>query len=644
MNRRNFLLAAALSPLFSSCSRDLAARKFQPRSILSGPTPNDGNTHSLTFGDDGITFLLDGKPYQIRSGEMHPPRIPREYWRHRIQMAKAMGMNTVAVYVMWNFHETSEGTFEFDTDERDVEAFIRLCHEEGMWVLLRPGPYICGEWDLGGLPAYLLAHDDIQLRVGSHQDPRYMAAAKRYIAELAPRIKPLMSVAGGPILMLQIENEYATYGKDVTYLEEIRESWVQSGIPGPFFTDDGVKQLQESRTALEGCAIALSGPKAHDVANICEVFPGSTVMGGELYPGFFTHWGDREFQGAKSDISRELEDFMRYGISFSIYVIHGGTNFGYSAGANIDSKTGEYQPDITSYDYNAPIDEQGRATDAYSKYRSLIQARLDTLLPDVPAPRPTIDLSGDYALRPYLYASIWDNLPAAVATQDDSRPKPMEYHRQTSGFILYRKTDMPSTAGALTLQDVHDYATVFANGSYIGGVTRAKMPRYLAEGLGVVPNGDRLAVARGASVLDVLVEGMGRVNYGDDLIDRKGITEAARLDGSELRGWQTYSLPMDPDFVEALRPACTDPHRPGLFFKASLMLNDIGDTFLDMRQWIKGVVWVNGRNIGRYWNVGPQFRLFCPAPWLRKGYNEVTIFDLHQITPAPIDLRSSAVA
>ncbi|HDR9167980.1 TPA: beta-galactosidase, partial [Burkholderia vietnamiensis] len=246
MKRREFILAAALTPLLGACSRDLAAKRFQPRSIAAGPTPNDGSKHTLTFGEDGITFLLDGKPYQIRSGEMHPPRIPRDYWRHRIQMAKAMGMNTIAVYVMWNFHETSEGTFEFDTDERDVEAFIRLCQDEGMWVLLRPGPYICGEWDLGGLPAYLLAHDDIQLRVSSHRDRRYMDAAKRYIAELVPRIKPLMSENGGPILMLQIENEYATYGNDVAYLEEIREAWMQDGIPGPFFTDDGVKQLQES--------------------------------------------------------------------------------------------------------------------------------------------------------------------------------------------------------------------------------------------------------------------------------------------------------------------------------------------------------------------------------------------------------------
>ncbi len=249
--------------------------------------------------------------------------------------------------------------------------------------------------------------------------------------------------------------------------------------------------------------------------------------------------------------------------------------------------------------------------------------------------------SGGYALRPYLRASVWDNLPPPVAADSNAAPKPMEHHDQVAGFILYRKTDMPGAAGSLTLRDVHDYATLFSDGAYLGGVTRATMPHYLADGLSVVANGEKLTIPRATSVLDVLVEGMGRVNYGDDLVDRKGITEAVYLDNAELRGWQTHSIPMNPAYVAALQPVCTDPRRPGLFFKASFMLDEVGDTFLDMRQWIKGVVWVNGRNIGRYWNVGPQFRLFCPAPWLRKGYNEVILFDLHQVDPMPIDLRST---
>ena len=634
-------MAAALMPLLGACGRDKATMKFEPRRILAGPTPNDGSHHTLTFGDDGITFLLDGKPFQIRSGEMHPARIPREYWRHRIQMAKAMGMNTIAVYVMWNFHETADGTFDFETGERDVEAFIALCQSEGMWVLLRPGPYICGEWDLGGIPAHLLAHDDIQLRVGSHRDPRFMAAASKYIVELAVRVRPLMSANGGPILLLQIENEYASYGNDVAYLDEIRRAWVGCGIAGPFFTDDGVAQLQENRTALDGCVIGLSGPKAHDIATIREQFPGATVMGGEVYPGFFTHWGDRKFQGTDADISRELADFMKYGLSFSLYVIHGGTSFGFMAGANLDRETGEYQPDITSYDYFAPIDEQGRATENFARYRELIQAHLPDPLPPVPAAPPTLDLDGDHALNPYLYASLWDNLPPAIASA--AAPRPMEAHGQASGFVLYRHGELARSGGTLAARGVHDYATVFVDGSYAGAIARPTMPHYLADGLGVVRDGDDIALPDGGTTLELLVEGMGRVNYGDDLIDRKGITATVRLGEQPLQGWDTYALPMDAAYIAGLQPRCTDPLRPGLFYKATLMLDAAGDTFLDMRDWIKGIVWVNGHNLGRYWNVGPQFRLFCPAPWLRRGYNEVVIFDLHQTTPKPIALRSTLV-
>lgn len=632
-------MAAALVPLLGACGRNKTSVTFEPRQILASPTPKNGGSHTLTFGDDGITFLLDGTPFQIRSGEMHPARIPREYWRHRIQMAKAMGMNTIAVYVMWNFHETAAGEFDFESDERDVETFMQLCQDEGMWVLLRPGPYICGEWDLGGIPSRLLAHDDIQLRVGSHRDPRFMDAARQYIAELVPRVRPLMSTNGGPILLIQIENEYATYGDDIAYLEEIRRAWVDGGISGPFFTDDGVKQLRENRTALDGCAIGLSGPKAHDIDRIREEFPGSTVMGGEVYPGFFTHWGDRKFQGDDSDISRELSDFMRYGLSFSIYVIHGGTSFGFTAGANRDHKTGDYQPDITSYDYFAPIDEQGRAAASFTRYRDLIQAHLSEPLPPVPAAPPTIELAGDHSLRPFLFASLWDNLPAPTATSD--APRPMEMHGQQAGFVLYRHADIGRTGGPLSTGDVHDYATVFVDAEYAGGITRAKMPRYLAEGLRVVPNSEHVTLPTGGKVLDVLVEGMGRVNYGDNLIDRKGIDGDVAVGAKPLRGWTTYALPMDAEYITTLQQRCTNPTRPGLFFKAALVLDQVGDTFLDMRDWIKGVVWVNGRNLGRYWNVGPQFRLFCPAPWLRTGYNEVVIFDMHQITPAPIDLRST---
>jgi beta-galactosidase len=643
MKKRSFLSALALTPLLAMCAVKCKTSHFRQRKITEPEIKPDGFAHTFEFGNDGITFLLDGRSFQVRSGEMHPSRIPAEYWRHRIQMAKAMGMNTIAIYIMWNYHETTPGKFDFSTENRDIVAFVRLCQEEGMWVLLRPGPYICGEWELGGLPSYLLRYDDIKLRVSSVQDKRYMDACRRYINELAPLVKPLLLPNGGPVLMIQIENEYASYGRDRSYLEELRQMWVDAGITGPFFTDDGVKQLCENRTILEGTAIALSGPKARDFARIREEFPGSMVMGGEIYPGFFTHWGDDKFQGSDSDISRQLADFMRYGLSFSLYVIHGGTNFGFTAGANIDPETGDYQPDITSYDYFAPINEQGQVTDSYRRYRTLIQSYLSQPLPEIPAALPTIVRYGSGALMPYLFTSIWDNLPEPIKSAPDAAPLPIEHHGQASGFVLYRKPDIGGIGGALTLRKVHDYATIFADGIYLGGISRTKIQPHLSEGLRVVPNGERIQVAPGGAVLDVLVEAMGRVNYGDDLIDRKGITEAALLDSNELRGWKTYPIPMDSAYLASLRQGCTDPNRPGLFFKATFTLDEIGDTFFDMRHWVKGIVWVNGRNLGRYWNIGPQLRLFCPASWLKKGCNEMTIFDLHQIVSAPIELHKTLI-
>lgn len=244
---------------------------------------------SFGFAADGSAFLLNGQPFQIRSGEMHPARIPVQHWRHRIQMAKAMGLNTVSIYVMWNSIEEAPGVFDFTTDRRDIAAFIGLCQQEGMWVLLRGGPYVCGAWDLGGIPPYLLANPGIQLRVNSATDPHYMAAVNRYIAHLAPVVKPLMATAGGPILMVQIENEYGSFGSDGTYLEEIRQAWIANGISGPFYTEDGLSQVEANKTNVAGGAIALSGGDASQIASARQAFPAVPAMPGEVYPGWLTH-------------------------------------------------------------------------------------------------------------------------------------------------------------------------------------------------------------------------------------------------------------------------------------------------------------------------------------------------------------------
>lgn len=444
MDRRRFLVLSALTPVLASAATGVATAA--------------GRGHSFSFAADGSGFLLDGKPLQVRAGELHPSRIPVQYWRHRIRMAKALGLNTISVYVMWNHIEEAPGVFDFHTENRDIEGFIRLCQDEGMWVLLRPGPYVCGEWDLGGIPSYLLRNPDIKLRVKTADDPHYMAAVRRFYDHLIPRMKRLMVDAGGPILMVQVENEYGSYSNDAMYMEELRQIWVDGGIDGPFYTEDGLGQVQQNHTNVTGGAIALSGGTAADIAAARASFPGVPAMAGEVYPGWLTHWGDPDFQGADVDISADLRDFMAGGLSFNLYLLHGGTSFGFFAGANADNLSGHYQPDITSYDYSAPVTEQGVATARYHAYRDIIGSAFP-----IPPAIPTITSS---PVVPKAFASVWDNLPAPVST---ARPQPFEMFGQNFGFALYRKKVTGFAGGALDIRWVHDYATVCLDGEYQGG-------------------------------------------------------------------------------------------------------------------------------------------------------------------------------
>jgi len=610
--------------------------------------------HTFSFSPDGEHFLLDGEPFQIRSGEMHPARIPREYWQHRIRMAKAMGMNCIGLYIMWNYHETRRGVFDFHSGNRDIEAFIRLCQSEGMWVLLRPGPYVCAEWDLGGLPSYLLSDPDIQLRTDSATDSRYMAAVSRYIEELVPRIKPLLIQHGGPILMIQIENEFGSYASNPAYLEELRQLWLKGGVTGPFYTEDGLPQLERNRTTVSGGAIALSNGDAAQIATVRRKFPAVPALAGEVYPGWLTHWGEAGFAGTNYDLSRILTAFMESKLSFNLYVIHGGTSFGFYAGANVDG-SGNYQPDITSYDYSAPISEQGMATPKYMKYRDIIAGYLPAPLPDIPDAIATLGCTGIDALMPTVYASIWDNLPTALPCEQSVDPQSFESYGQAFGFVLYRKQLPEYASGVLDISGVHDYATVFVGEHYVGGVSRTQIPQEYAQPLHVrhrAPLALPLALPEdranpgGPVSLEILVEGMGLVNYGSAIVDRKGLLEPVRISNADgsfsmLKRWEVFLLPMDDTFIANLEERCTNPLKPGLFFRASLQLDKIGDTWLDMSNWTKGVVWVNGHNLGRYWHIGPQRRLYCPAPWLAQGDNEVLIFDLHQIQAKSVKLADT---
>ena len=617
---------------------------------FAGSSVMGQDKHVFSFGKE--RFLLDGKPFRIISGEMHPARIPREYWRHRIQMAKAMGCNTIAVYVFWNYLESSPGVFDFRTGNRDVAAFIRMCKEEGMWVLLRPGPYVCGEWDWGGLPFYLLKIPDIKVRC---MDPRYMSAVRRYVGRLCQEVAPLQCNQGGPILMVQVENEYGSYGNDRTYTEALRKLWVQGGITVPFYTADGPTNFMLEAGSLDGCAIGLdsgSGDADFDLAH--RFNPHVPAFSSETYPGWLTHWKESWQKPDTADFLREVRYLLSHQRSFNLYVVHGGTNFGFTAGANAFTPV-QFQPDVTSYDYDAPINEQGQATPKYDALRRLIGQYVDYTIPAPPAPIPVMDIPS-FTLRPF--TSIWDHLPPVKRSP---QPRPMEDFDQHSGFILYRTRLIGHQSGDLTITEPHDYALVFLNGRLIdtvfrdGGKWTIRLPKTDVKD----------------PVLEILVEGMGHINFAQYMIDRKGITDRVTLNGMTLMNWEIFNLPMEDNMIRRLGEVRTSDgminaaaggrsdgpaaggsaartgtrvdvgvqsavagERPGLFFKGNFELDRTADTYIDMSQFKKGVVWVNGHNLGRYWYVGPQQHLYCPASWLKKGSNEVIVFDLTQMEAA----------
>lgn len=575
-----------------------------------------GSMHTFTLGTE--EFLLDGKPFQIISGEIHPGRIPEEYWRHRIRMVKAMGCNTISAYLFWNHHENEEGIYDFRTGNRDIAKFISTAAEEGMWVLIRPGPYVCAEWELGGIPPYLLRTQGIKLRC---MDPVYMKAAERYISRLADVLRPCLVTNGGPVLMIQIENEYGSYGNDRNYLIALKEIWERSGIDVPFFTGDGPTTYMLEAGTLPGCAVGLdSGSSEKDFELARKMNPGVPVFSSETYPGWLTHWGEEWARPDTAELLREVKFLMDNRKSFNFYVIHGGTNFGFTAGANSGGKG--YEPDLTSYDYDAPIDEQGRATPKYMALRKLIGSYLPKRekLPAIPDPIPAMAFP-ETDLVPF--TSVWNNMPCPVLSV---QPKPFEAYGQDYGFMLYSTRLTGHKRGKLTVIDLHDYATVFLDGKYLGtldrrlGINSIELPQTDSE----------------YPLLEIFTEGMGRINFAHSMIDRKGITDRVILNGMTLMNWEVRGYPMSDGYVESLEATAVEMTRPGVFFRGTLKLDERADTFIDMTNFVKGFVWVNGHNLGRYWEIGPQTRLYCPASWLRDGENEIIVFDLHKTTPGSV--------
>ena len=583
--------------------------------------------HAGDFTVGNKTFLLNGEPFVVKAAEVHYPRIPQAYWDHRIKMCKALGMNTLCIYVFWNIHEQREGQFDF-TGNNDVAEFCRLAQKNGMYVIVRPGPYVCAEWEMGGLPWWLLKKKDIRLR---EQDPYFMERVKIFEQKVGEQLAPLTIQNGGPIIMVQVENEYGSYGEDKPYISAIRDCL--RGIYGDKLTlfqcdwssnfeKNGLDDLVWTMNFGTGANID------HEFARLKELRPDAPLMCSEFWSGWFDKWGARHETRPAKDMVAGIDEMLSKGISFSLYMTHGGTSFGHWAGANSPG----FAPDVTSYDYDAPINEYGQATPKfYELRRTMEKYNGGKALPSVPKPAaplvsfPKVKLSARIPLCQFITRS--------VKSHDTQTFEEMD---MGWGSAFY-STTLPeiNQPSRLTISDAHDYAQVFINGEFVGKIDRVKNEKSIM--LPSVKKGDKL---------DILIEAMGRINFGRAIKDYKGITGDVTIATTDGQHDITYNLKdwtigLVPDDVDTLATQSRKPYaelrshlnvrngdkEPSVFL-GSFYLSKVGDTFINMENFGKGQVYVNGHALGRFWRIGPQQTLYCPGCWLRKGKNSIMVLDV----------------
>ena len=571
--------------------------------LLAANLPAQTLAHTFAIGTND--FLLDGNRLQIRCGEIHAARVPKEYWRQRLKMAKAMGLNTVCAYLFWNLHEPKPGEYIWSGQADDAE-FCRIAQEEGLWVILRPGPYACAEWEMGGTPWWMLKEDGVKLR---SRDPRYLDAAKKYLKEVGRVLGPLQITHGGPIIMAQVENEYGFFGKDAQYMAEVRNALLDAGFDVPLFACSPPSVMKNGLLTNLFQAANFGSDPAENFKKLRELQPGGPLICSEFYPGWFDTWGAKHHYGNTEKYLGDLEYMLAHDTSFSIYMAHGGTTFGLWSGCDRP-----FKPDTSSYDYDAPINEAGWATPKFFQTRELFGKFLlpGETLPEPPAQNPVIVFAPVTATK---CAPIFDNLPAALT---DEQPGNMEKYDQGYGCVLYRTKIPVGAAATLEAAAIHDFGFVFIDGKRAGILDRRSANAKIL-----------LPERKNESQLDVLVEPMGRINFGPEMSDRKGLIAPVKLGGKVLKGWQIFQLPLDDKMLAGLKFTGEKPNSNApAFWRGTFNLEKIGDTFLDLRGWGKGDLWVNGHCLGRYWNIGPSQTAYAPGCWLRAGENEIVILDL----------------
>ncbi len=573
-------------------------------------------------------FYLDGEPFKIISGSFHYFRTVPEYWKDRLLKLKAMGGNTVETYIPWNMHEPGKGEFNFE-GMLDIEKFIELTKEVGLYLILRPSPYICAEWEFGGLPAWLLKEDGMKVR--TNYEP-FMKEVEAYYDVLMPMLTRHQIDNGGNVILMQIENEYGYYANDKSYMERMRDLMKKHGVTVPFITSDGPYHENLRGGTVEGAhPTGNFGSRTKERFDLIKNYTnGGPLMCSEFWVGWFDHWGNGgHMKGNLEESVKDLDDMLDMG-HVNIYMFEGGTNFGFMNGSNYYD---ELTPDVTSYDYDGILTEDGRITEKYNRYKEVIAKHAD--IPEVPELAESVIKRGSYGeLKVEDKVSLFSVLDDISTKTSSTYPVSMEKLDQSYGYILYHSVlETEDAVAKIRLWEAGDRANILVDRKPLITLYDLELNREAEvmsdeeiEKALALPIEEQMKLSQRGKDIDILVENMGRVNFGPRMEhQRKGIGQCVQINGHMHNNWDMYTLPLDNvDKVDFSKEYIDNTPA---FYKFSFEADELCDTFLDFEGWGKGCAFINGFNLGRFWEIGPQKRLYIPAPLIKKGKNEIIIFE-----------------